>query len=205
MIRYLNLKTASILSFIFGFLIWISILCSKGIDLSVTLESAKEIPAAAGYFGILTIIFSEWGWRIPVFQKWLVLVPNLNGTWKGTLQTDWKNPETGEVPGPIDAILVIKQNLYHISIVQMTRESKSWSRSAAVNIDSGNQLKILDFVYSNKPRVSVQDRSTAHEGACSIEIIDKPSRRLLGKYWTDRKTKGEMDFEFSENELKQEF
>ena len=51
-------------------------------------------------------------------------------------------------------------------------------------------------MYSNKPRVSVHDRSLAHDGACSLDIISKGTRKLVGKYWTDRQTKGEMTFEY---------
>ena len=133
------------------------------------------------------------------------MVPDLNGTWKGTLQTSWKNPDTGEIPGPIDAYLVIKQSLFKVSCVQMTRESKSWSSSSAISIDPDNQIKVLDFVYSNNPRVGVHGRSNAHDGACSLEIINGETKKLKGKYWTDRNTKGEIELVFQDEKLREEF
>ena len=186
-------------------LIWILILFLKGIAIPSSWEAIKEIPAVVGWISPFVLWFIKWGWKISIFRGWLVVVPDLNGTWKGTLQTSWKNPETGGIPGPIDAYLVIKQSLFKMSCVQMTRESKSWSSSSAISIDPDNQIKILDFVYSNKPRVGVHDRSNAHDGACSLEIIESNPKKLEGKYWTDRNTKGEMLFKYEGKQLKQSF
>ena len=205
MIKNLNIKYAAIISTVIIIAIWLGILRLNGVDVDNTIKAFKEIPAAIGYFGIIAFVFTEWLWRIPILQGWLVRIPNLNGTWKGTLQTNWKNPETGEQPGPIDALLVIKQSLFKISCVQMTKESKSWSRAASIDIDNDNQIKILNYVYSNSPRIVVHDRSKAHDGASSLEVITNDHRKLIGKYWTDRNTKGEMNFIFQTKKRRQEF
>ncbi|AYF43748.1 hypothetical protein BALOs_0738 [Halobacteriovorax sp. BALOs_7] len=205
MSRSLNFKWAVTVVVGVSILIWIGVLFTKGINVPNSWKAIKEIPTVIGWVSPLIVIFVKWGWRFPIFRGWLVVVPDLNGTWKGILQTNWKNPETGEIPGPIDAYLVIKQSLFKMSCVQMTRESKSWSSSSAINIDSDNQIKTLDFVYTNKPRVSVHERSNAHDGACSLDIIQGEERKLIGKYWTDRNTKGEMDFRFLKKELIETF
>ena len=177
----------------------------KGINLGLTLKSFMEIPTVAGWCVPIITTFYFYGWRLKIFRNWLVLIPDLNGTWKGILQTEWKNPETGETPGPIEAYLVIKQTLNSISCVQMTKESKSWSRSSAINIDSDNQLKTINFIYSNKPRISFHYRSKDHDGACSLEIISGPPKKLKGSYWTNRNTKGEMKFTFKSTSRREEF
>ena len=205
MAKCLNWKWALPALGILSIGLWAFILACKGVPLETNWDALKEIPAALGWLTPVAFWFSTRGWRWKIFQNWLVLIPDLNGTWKGTLQTTWKNPKTGEVPGPIDAFLVIHQTLFRVSCLQMTKESKSWSRSAAVNMDADNQLKILDFVYSNKPRVSVHERSTDHDGACSLEILDGANRKIKGKYWTDRNTKGEMDFTFHDKNPRPEF
>tara|TARA_Y100000780_G_scaffold219085_1_gene224718 strand:+ start:47454 stop:48077 length:624 start_codon:yes stop_codon:yes gene_type:complete len=192
----LNFKWATGLIVGTSILVWVVILFLKGIDVPSSWEAIKEVPSVVGWLSPLFIFFVKWGWRFPIFKGWLVVVPDLNGTWKGSLQTNWRNPDTGEVPDPIDAYIVIKQSLLKLSCVQMTRESKSWSSSSAINVDSENQIKTLNYVYTNKPRVSVHDRSSAHDGACSLDIVEGGSSKLIGKYWTDRNTKGEMHFDF---------
>ena len=201
----LNFKAAIMVLVGISVFAWVIVLNQKGVQVPNSWKAIKEIPAAVGWVSPIILLFVKWGWRLPIFKGWLVVVPDLNGTWKGTLQTSWRNPETGEVPGPIDAYIVIKQTLFKMSCVQMTKESKSWSSSSAISIDPDNQLRVLDFVYSNKPRVGVHDRSTAHDGACSLEIIRVEPNKLVGKYWTDRNTKGEMDFHFYKKELIESF
>src|SRR5258708_6999820 len=69
---------------------------------------------------IIATLFVLYGWRWRGFYPWLVSFPNLNGTWKGFIQTTWINPETGKTPGPIPAILTIKQSFIRVSCVLRT-------------------------------------------------------------------------------------
>lgn len=199
------MKVATPLCFTLGIIIWYLLISLKEIDLSEFMIALKEAPAAAGYLSIICGVFAKWGWSFRIFQRWLVLVPDLNGTWEGELQTNWKDPKTGQTPGPIDTILVIRQSLFQISCVQMTKESKSWSRTASISIDQDNHLKLLEYLYSNQPKPSVNDRSKNHDGACSLEIIIGPTKKLIGKYWTDRNAQGELNLIFKDRTHKQEF
>lgn len=72
-------------------------------------------------------VFVNWAWRWRIFRGWLVPFPDLNGTWQGTIQSRWTNPETGEVPGPIPVVLTIKQSFTRISCVMRTAEMISRS------------------------------------------------------------------------------
>src|SRR5438132_266731 len=71
---------------------------------------------------LVASLFVAYGWRLPIFRNWLVPFPDLNGTWQGAIQTTWKDPETGKTPGPIPAILTIKQSFISISCVMRTAE-----------------------------------------------------------------------------------
>lgn len=190
----LNFKTAASVFGGLGVIIWVAILFLKGIAEPV--DAIKEIPAAAGYVGIFATIFAEWLWKITWLQGWLVLTPNLNGTWEGELISTWEDPQTGTTPPPIKAFLVIRQSLLKTSCVLMTKESKSWSRAVTIQTAPDGALKILEFTYSNSPKPTVQHRSKAHDGACSLEIIANKTSKLQGKYWTERATTGEMDLKF---------
>ena len=201
----MNWKLASIALAFILILFWRVLLSFKGIEPGINLNAIKEIPSAAFWLSLVAWFFSECAWRSIIFRKWLVLVPDLNGTWKGSLQSDWMNPKTEAPPRPIGAYMVIRQSLFSISCVQITAESKSWSRSSAISMDSKNQRKSLDFIYSNEPEVLLGSQSADHEGACSLEIIDGDTRKLKGKYWTLRNTKGSMEFTFETKKARQEF
>lgn len=205
MAKNLNLKWA--LTGIIGLAIaiWFGILRFKGLVAPISWENLKEIPAVVGWMTPVGIWFATWGWKCRIFKGWLVLIPNLNGTWEGEFRSEWIDPQTGNKIPPKKAYLVIRQTLFETHCCQITEESKSYSRAATVQSAPDGNLDILEFTYSNTPRVSVQHRSQAHDGACSMEVIDKPARKLLGKYWTDRSTKGELEFIFRSKDMRQEF
>ena len=203
--KNLNWKLASIVLAFTLIVFWLILLSCKGIEPGISPKALQEVYAAIAYLLPTIGFFNKYLWRLIIFRKWLVLVPDINGTWKGSLQSDWINPKTEAPPRPIDAYMVIRQSLFSISCIQMTAESKSWSRSSAISMDSENQRKSLDFIYSNKPEVLLGNRSTDHEGACSLEIIDGNTRKLKGKYWTLRNTKGSMEFTFETKKARQEF
>lgn len=141
-------------------------------------------------------IFVVYGWRLRIFQGWLVPFPDLNGTWRGTIHSTWTNPETGEVVAPIPAILTVKQSFIRISCVVRTSEMTSHSYLASFWIDGDEQIRKLGYSYQSSPRVLVQERSTPHVGSMELELLGQPVKKLSGTYWTTRRTVGEATFEF---------
>src|SRR5215469_973185 len=97
--------------------IWVILILFSTRTLSISWETVKLLPEVVTIYTILYLIFVKWGWRLPVLQGWLIPYPDLEGTWQGTLQSTWLNPETGTTPQPITIILVIKQTFAAISCV----------------------------------------------------------------------------------------
>jgi hypothetical protein len=159
----------------------------------------NSVPVVLG----IATLFVWHGWRWRIFHPWLVPFPDLNGTWQGSIQTTWKNPETGKT-GPIPAILTIKQSFSRISCVMRTAEMASRSFLADFWLDGDEQIRKLGYSYVSTPLPSVTDRSPPHCGTMVFEIILKPDRKLKGVYWTERKTTGEVSFVFRERNLLEE-
>jgi hypothetical protein len=150
-------------------------------------------------------LFVSYAWRWKIFQGWLVPFPDLNGTWQGTIQTTWKNPETGFRPGPIPVILTIRQTFTRISCVMRTSEMTSRSFLADFWLNEAEQMKMLVYSYNSQPLPSVVDRSHQHEGTILFELVGDPVTKLKGIYWTARKTTGEVTLTFREQRRIEEF
>lgn len=205
MTKSLNFKAASFAFVIIAVVFWILILLFKRVEFVTSWDAIKELPTVVGWMVPFGLAFERWAWRWPVFRGWLVLIPDLNGTWEGEFRSEWVDPKTNQKVSPQKAYLVIRQTLFTTSCCHITAESKSYSRAATIQPAPDDNLKILEYLYSNSPIVSVHYRSHAHEGACSLEIIDKPDRKLKGKYWTERSTKGEMEFRYLSQEMRQQY
>lgn len=187
-------------------LIWgIIILISKN-DTSTTLWSAiKQIPQAIFFYVIIGAIFVKWLWRCNWLAGWLIKVPNLQGTWRGELKSDWVDPSTGNKIAPIQIILVIRQTFSNIKCTLMTKESTSYSTTADINYVPGGEDLYLTYNYTNRPKATLMDRSAIHDGAAILKIIKNPHLYLEGNYWTNRKTRGEITLKFDSKILDEKF
>ena len=203
--RNLNVKYFVYILVVLSVLIWVLILSVTDTEFRLTWMSLKFLPTVVSIDAIIWLFFAKWGWKNRIFHNWLVPFPCLEGTWEGTIQSTWINPETGTTPNSIPIILVIRQSFMSISCVMHSQEMISRSYSADFLIDLENNLKKITYTYTSTPRTIVRNRSIVHDGTALLDIITNPLHSLRGEYWTNRKSTGEIDLKFRSKELLQSF
>lgn len=201
-----NVKLKSTVYLLIGIsaLIWFGLAWVSALDLSLAKDFFSLVPKVVSADLLLIAVFVKWGWKLKMFRGWLVPFPNLNGTWIGHVYSNWIDQDTGQKIAPIPAMLTVKQNFFTSSYVVRTAEMQSDSYVEGFLINEERQQKELTYSYTSKPRVSLAHRSNPHDGACVLSIIEIPKRKLSGRYWTERKTTGEMVFDFYSNEILEE-
>lgn len=117
---------------------------------------------------------------------------SIRGTWKGTLTSFWIDPTTGAKPDPKPVYLVVRQTASRVIVKLLTNESRSSSAIASVSVVDDSCM--LAYLYLNKPDMRVEHRSRIHHGSTVLDVSGKPPRSLKGRYWTDRDSKGELEF-----------
>lgn len=165
-------------------------------------DSAGVIKTVSLTVTILTVVsgFSlEWTWR-RIWAKFptigLRTFPDLNGVWKGTLVSTWIDPETGAAPPPIPAEIRIRQGLFSTNVSLATAESKSHSTRSFLEPFYETRRFRIWYSYNNDPRAQVRHRSSPHEGVAYLELnFDSNPNRLTGRYYTARKTTGDIEVE----------
>lgn len=190
----LNCKSASWLIAVFSVAFLLLAAWIMGRDLAQPLQLIKTLPMVITGDTVVMFIFVKWLWKLPLFRHWLVLVPDLDGTWKGEIKSSWVNPETNATLAPIPSLISIKQSLFSISCNAQTGEMKSYSFMAGFILDEEHQKRFLSYSYDSIPLPSVRDRSALHKGTALLEIEGYDAIQLKGEYWTARKTTGEMVF-----------
>ena len=183
---------------------WFGIASLKKVDLSNFIEYLKILPQVVSIDLIIYAFFVNWGWKLKIFQHWLVPFPNLNGTWEGFISSDWIDPKTKDKIDPIPVILTIKQKFSKINCVMKTTEMTSQSYGEDFKIDKDSQIRQIVYSYSSKPKLSLSDRSSVHEGTMLFDILGNPVSKLKGEYWTSRKTTGEIILKYREKKLLEE-
>jgi len=183
---------------------WFSLAYFGDLDLSEIKDFFGLVPKVVSIDLLVVAVFVKWGWKIKLFRGWLVPFPNLNGSWLGFIYSDWKNPDTGEKPPPIPVMLTVNQSFFHVSCMMRTGEMESSSYSEGFLIDPDRQIKNIAYSYASKPRLSLNDRSIPHDGTAVFRIVENPALKLVGRYWTERLTKGEIILEYHSKELLEE-
>lgn len=175
---------------------WAAILWLQGATMSWS--HLAPFSTVVGVLVVVALAMEHALWRVRIFQGWLFDRPDLRGTWKVTIQSEWVNPETGEKIPPISAFAGIVQTLSKLQIQLMTPESESCLLAHAIEpTPCGNRFNV-SVVYANTPGVELRGgRSERHVGAATISTHGtkyKPDS-MTAEYWTDRRTVGRMTFE----------
>lgn len=185
----------------YGILIrYVAIVVVGVFAVGILLDGGTPEASWLSFFSVAVIVASAgllaWDhllWRLPIVQRLPRVPRSARGTWKGKLTSQWLDPETKKVIDPKLAYLVIRQSASMIDIVLLTDESRSRSSLGVVTEASGQWS--LDYMYLNKPKMSIEHRSRMHHGSTSLEMIGSPVAKLDGRYWTDRDSKGELRFD----------
>lgn len=201
--KNLNLKPFLFILLVLSGLVWFAIATTNGLNMQNFVDFMSPIPKVVTIDLFFIAIFMKWLWRWKFLQGWLVPFPDLNGTWQGEIQTNWKD-SGGRTPGPIPTILTIKQTFARMSCVMRTGEMESHSYLEGFCIDEEAQVRRLCYSYTSKPKSALRSRSTPHDGTMLFSIIGVPARKLEGEYWTQRQTAGTVSLTFREKELLEE-
>jgi hypothetical protein len=165
----------------------------------VGIVTAGGFPAA-----VLSWLFENYGWRYPIFQGWLVKVPDLSGVWEGTSISDvFKDEKTGR-PQSIPMTATIDHRFDNIVYIQ-EGQTKSNVLAADLIVDAKG-IWTLTVTYDNfeqganiqrreqNPELAVNSRP--HKGTHMLTLSrplneKKASKnwKLDGAYWTNKERK----------------
>ena len=180
--------------------VWLIALWVQGMPV-LTVEFIKPFSIVVGAITVVAAIMNKYAWSWQIFSGWYVNRPDLRGSWKVELKSNWINPETNEGVPPIIAYAVIRQTLTSLSLRLMTKESRSKLIAHSIEKEEDGLFR-LAAIYRNEPKIELQgDRSEIHHGSFSLDIHGSPVTVIEGHYWTDRGTKGSMKLTEKKSEL----
>jgi hypothetical protein len=157
-------------------------------DIAIILRAASF---AWSIVSILWWLFLKWGW-----QYWpstlLFHRPSLNGTWLGTLQSDYQEDGIQVQPKPF--CIVVRQTFLSIHIKSYTTTSLGVSYAEALILNKEIGERTLAYLYRQDSSRIRGNKSQL--GDAELRIVLSIVNRLEGRYWTDSKTQGEVSLKF---------
>lgn len=141
-----------------------------------------------------TLILGELFRRVLWKWKWvqmIVRVPNLNGEWKGFLESTHVDAE-GNTQPPIPITLKIVQSFTGIYVFFKTDQMSSESESICANLTFHSELDRCRLIYSYRSEPAATAGLDQHYGTTILDIDGLRPLSVRGNYFTDRKpqTKG---------------
>lgn len=184
MLAKLHLTTLLIISAFVGG----AVLLVSGVAVKISWLSA--VSSTITVVSLILLGFEHWFWRWRLLHGWFVEKPNIRGTWKVILRSNWKaeNNESTE----IEAYLAVRQTYSQLSFRLMTAEQNSELVSSSIQRATDGIYKVSG-IYLSQPNLTVRERSPIHYGAMLITVIGDLPTALSGHYWTDRNSSGEFN------------
>jgi hypothetical protein len=184
MLAKLHLTTLLVISALVGG----AVLLANGVAVKISWLSA--VSATITVVSLILLGFEHWFWRWRLLHGWFVEKPDIRGTWKVMLRSNWKT-ENNE-PTEIEAYLAVRQTYSQLSFRLMTAEQNSELVSSSIQRAADGIYKVSG-IYLSQPNLTVRERSPIHYGAMLITVIGDPPTALSGHYWTDRNSSGEFN------------
>jgi SMODS-associating 2TM, beta-strand rich effector domain len=175
----------------------IAILATGGHALATTAgTSLKVYSISVTTVGLLLLAHDRWLWRLRVLRFGR---PRLAGTWRGKLTSTYVAPDGTEFKELLVHLLV-RQTFTMVSATLMTERSESEATATALRRGPDGRWH-LSWTYLNVPRPSERDVSAPHHGACDLVVGGARGERLQGRYFTDRRSDGEIVFDLWSRKL----
>jgi len=181
-----------------GIIIFCILFLVSGVDFNnISLIAVfRSISSATLLTLFFHVAFKKWIWKchwIPLLNPVIVLVPNLHGTWKGTLQSSWIDAANGKQAPPTEITAFIRQSFISLSVEIHTSKMVSKSYIAGIKTDGDTATQELCYSYSSKANADTLENNPWHEGTAKLEILSRSNLKLKGNYWTLRKTIGTIE------------
>ncbi len=181
-----EIKIFATISILLASLIWVVHFLCFEYDV-ISLESLKYLNVGITITATFWAGYFRWLWKYPYIKK-ILYRPNVNGTWIGEFESNWKN-QNGETNPPAKFVLVVRQHWFSTSIRAFTERQKTESYVETLLFDQKKGLKILAYLFSEK--ASGIDSTTLRQGAAELELAENACSTFLeGHFWTRAGTEG---------------
>lgn len=184
----LNRTSVSIL-LIIAIAVWGGFLWVLGIEL--TWEHAQPYSLTLAVITSCLWLFDRYIWKIGPVQ-YFIRRPNLNGTWRVSLQSSYKNPESEGLVASANGFAVVRQTFSSISIRLMTEQAESFLVASSFDVQADGTTYVYG-AYQSDPSIHLRSGiSEIHYGSFRYKVIGRPPSQIAGHYWTDRNTNGSI-------------
>lgn len=152
----------------------------------------KLYSVGAATVGLALLAYDRFLWKLR-FVRLIRPVPVLAGTWRGRLTSSYIGA-SGETFVDIPVYLLVSQTSSSLSATLMSARSRSNSILAHLLRAPDKTWKVT-WTYLGSSTPGERATNPMHNGLCELMVAGKQGERLVGSYFTDRLSRGEMTFD----------
>ena len=141
---------------------------------------------------IFLLFYDKFLWRLYVVRRWIAQLPDLQGVWKVTIVPVKPDDQSEQSVDSVVGYAQFDQTASSLNMRLYTEDSRSTTIAYAIRKIEKNQFRLV-IVYQNRPRVKERAREgTIHDGAAVYEFRGYSPKTVVGEYWTEKPTQGEI-------------
>lgn len=144
-------------------------------------------------FIVLIFILGKWGWlliwKFPYLEAILhkTVCPNLNGTWKGTIQSNFSVGNEAPVSKAVTLTIVADIFGFKVSLNSNDDYQRSKVVQSELYKDPRTNTFYLSYIFEAEVPIPLPTDDRLFDGAAKLEVIIlENSTQLRGAYWTNR-------------------
>jgi hypothetical protein len=145
------------------------------------LKATSWIPGA---IMIALTLYERWLWK---FGPWGL--PILSGTWRVTLNSNWRDPAAPDTPVIRTGYFVFRQTATLFSVTLYTNESGSLTLASQLQKQNDGQYS-LSWVYENVSQLDPKVSPMHFGSVVAQQVSGRKVREIRGVYFTNRKSDG---------------
>lgn len=153
-----------------------------------TLATVRWISGGLTSITLFWAVFFRWGWKWPLLKR-IFPKPDLNGTWFGTLTSDWTDENGNGIP-PLEFAIVLRQSFLYIHATTFTDKFIARSYAESLVLETTRGIKLLAYLYAQDTTSPGEENN--REGAAELRVIESTPPVLEGRYWSNSKTNGRI-------------
>jgi len=159
-------------------------------NFTATLEFATPV---AVIFILLTWSTGKWlwmpFWRLPLIGTVLNknLCPDLNGTWKGSVTSNFKDEEKNDTKKEVRMDIKADFFGFRVSLISADNYQNSKVVLSEITKDPRTGTFYLSYIFEGNVPFPLESDDRVYDGAGKLEVkFDDNIIRLKGMYWTNR-------------------
>lgn len=155
-------------------------------------DRSLQIALVVGVVEAVIALLAVRSWKVVARLGWPGWAVDLNGTWVGTIASQWQTDTAQPKPGPIPVTVYIRQNWMSVTMQMETDEMVSRTSGEHVEYLAATEELRVKYFYETDPNAASRKANPPQSGCGALTLRLRAPREATIRYTNDRGLGGDI-------------